>query len=66
MFKKIVLAAIVIVILLVITFLIAIKSPIDPVAYNAPKRPEMTGVLEPNDLLQKADLWSQGKVNGPH
>src|SRR5208283_712592 len=65
MFKKIVLAAIVIVILLVITFLIAIKSPIDPVAYNAPKRPEMTGVLEPNDLLQKADLLAKGKVNGP-
>jgi sugar lactone lactonase YvrE len=64
MFKKIVLAAVVIVIILVI-ILIALKSPVDPVAYNAPSKPAMTGVLEPNDLLQTAELLAKGKVNGP-
>jgi sugar lactone lactonase YvrE len=68
MFKKIVLAAVGIAILLIIIsiiILIALKSPIDPVAYSAPEKPAMTGVLEPNDLLQKAELLAKGKVNGP-
>ena len=64
MFKKIVLAAVGIAILLII-ILIALKSPIDPVAYNAPEAPALTGVLEPNDLLQKAELLAKGKINGP-
>ena len=64
MFKKIVLAAVAIAILLII-ILSALKSPIDPVAYSAPEKPGMTGVLEPNDLLQKAELLAKGKVNGP-
>jgi sugar lactone lactonase YvrE len=64
MFKKIVLAAVVIVILLII-ILISLKSPVDPVAYNAAKKPAMTGVLAPNDLLQKAELLARGKVSGP-
>jgi hypothetical protein len=68
MFKKIVLAAVGIAILLIIIsiiILIALKSPIDPVAYSAPEKPAMTGVLEHNDLLQKAELLAKGKVNGP-
>jgi sugar lactone lactonase YvrE len=65
MFKKIVLAVIGIVILSAVIILFTLKSPIDPVAYDAPAKPEMTGVLEPNDLLQKAELLAKGKVNGP-
>ena len=70
MFKKIVLTAGGIFILLVIMFIIAFfsissKSKIDPVAYQAPPKPEMTGILEPNDLLQEAELLAQGKINGP-
>jgi sugar lactone lactonase YvrE len=64
MFKKIVLAAVVIAILLIIT-LISLKSPVDPVAYNAPEKPAMTGILAPNDLLQKAELLARGKVSCP-
>jgi len=68
MFKKIILAAAGITIILIIIsiiILIELKSPIDPVAYSAPEKPAMTGVLEPNDLLQQAELLAKGKVNGP-
>jgi sugar lactone lactonase YvrE len=64
MFKKIVLATVGIAILLII-ILITLKSPVDPVAYNAPQKPAMTGMLAPNDLLQKAELLAKGKINGP-
>jgi sugar lactone lactonase YvrE len=64
MFKKIVLAAVGIAILLII-ILISLKSPVDPIAFDAPPKPAMTGVLAPNDLLQKADLLAKGKVSGP-
>jgi sugar lactone lactonase YvrE len=64
MFKNVALAAVGIVILLIIT-LIALKSPVNPVAYNAQKKPAMTGVLAPNDLLQKAELLVKGKVDSP-
>lgn len=40
-------------------------APIDPVAWTPPKRPELTGVLAPNDLLQRAELLATGQVNGP-
>ena len=68
MFKKIVLGVIGIAVLLIIISTIILfkrESPIDPVAYTAPEKPEMTGVLEPNDFLQNAELLAQGKVNGP-
>lgn len=61
MFKKIALAAVGIAILLIIT----LQSPVNPVAYNAPVKPAMSGVLAPNDLLQKAELLAKGKVDGP-
>jgi len=64
MFRKIVLAAVGIAILLII-ILITLKSPVDPVAYNAPQKPAMTGMLAPNDLLQRAELLAKGKINGP-
>lgn len=40
-------------------------SPIDPLAWDAPKAPAMTGVLEPNDTLMKAELLARGRIHGP-
>lgn len=48
-----------------LTVLIAIESPVDPIAYQPPKKPAMTGVLAPNDLLKEAELLAEGKVEGP-
>lgn len=39
--------------------------PIDPLAWDAPPAPTMTGVLEPNDTLMKAELLAKGQVHGP-
>ena len=68
MLKKIVLAVIGIAVLFIIISTIILfkrESPINPVAFIAPEKPEMTGVLEPNDFLKNAELLAQGKVNGP-
>ncbi|BAN47574.1 SMP-30/gluconolactonase/LRE family protein [Metapseudomonas resinovorans] len=46
-------------------YLAVTPSPIDPLAWQAPKAPAMTGVLEPNDTLMKAELIAQGQVHGP-
>ncbi|WP_339487902.1 SMP-30/gluconolactonase/LRE family protein [Pseudomonas sp. EL_65y_Pfl2_R95] len=46
-------------------FLALTPSPINPVAWQAPKAPAMTGVLEPNDTLMKAQLIAKGQVHGP-
>lgn len=46
-------------------FLAVTPSPINPVAWQAPEAPVMTGVLEPNDTLMKAQLIAKGKVHGP-
>lgn len=40
-------------------------SPIDPLAWTPPKAPPMTGVMEPNDTLMKAELLAQGQIVGP-
>ncbi len=40
-------------------------SPIDPLAWTPPKAPPMTGVMEPNDTLMKAELIAQGQIVGP-
>ena len=50
--------------LLVAVFLLK-PAPIDPAAYTPPIPPELTGVLEPNNHLQKAELLALGKINGP-
>ncbi|MGV8520896.1 SMP-30/gluconolactonase/LRE family protein, partial [Pseudomonas aeruginosa] len=39
-------------------------SPTDPLAYDAPASPQMTGVLEPNDTLMKAELLGQCQLHG--
>ena len=46
-------------------YLIIAPSPIDPLAWEAPPIPLMTGVLEPNDTLMKAELLGQGALHGP-
>ncbi|BCD83810.1 hypothetical protein PSm6_02170 [Pseudomonas solani] len=46
-------------------YLAITKSPIDPVAWDAPKAPPMTGVMEPNDTLMKAELLAKGQIHGP-
>ena len=46
-------------------YLLFWPTKINPVAYTPPKKPEMTGILEPNNLLSKAELIAKGKINGP-
>ncbi|MBM7059509.1 SMP-30/gluconolactonase/LRE family protein [Pseudomonas sp. UL073] len=46
-------------------YLLLIPSPIDPLAWEAPAAPPMTGVMEPNDTLMKAELLGQGQIHGP-
>lgn len=46
-------------------YLLLTPSKIDPLAWDAPKAPAMTGVMEPNDTLMKAELLGKGQLNGP-
>ncbi|HLD65172.1 MAG TPA: SMP-30/gluconolactonase/LRE family protein [Pseudomonas sp.] len=46
-------------------YLVITPSPIDPLAWDAPAAPAMTGVLEANDTLMKAELLAQGQLQGP-
>lgn len=46
-------------------FLAITPSRIDPLAWDAPKAPAMTGVMEPNDTLMKAELLGKGQLHGP-
>ena len=46
-------------------YLIIAPSPIDPVAWEAPPIPLMSGALEPNDTLMKAELIGKGAIHGP-
>ena len=64
MLKK--LAFLVSVVIVALAIVLALtKAPTDPVAYTPPKKPDMTGVLAPNNSLQKAELLAKGKINGP-
>jgi sugar lactone lactonase YvrE len=62
--KKVILGIVGILIILIVIFLLQ-SAPIDPAAYTPPKAPELSGVLAPNTLLQKAELLALGKINGP-
>ena len=64
MVKRIGIAILVILVLLVIFFVVR-QTPIDPAAYTPPKKPELTGVLAPNDLLKQSERLAMGKINGP-
>lgn len=46
-------------------YLALTSSPIDPLSWTPPKAPAMTGVMEPNDTLMKAELLAQGQIVGP-
>ena len=48
-----------------VVYIVSQTPPIDPAAYSPPAKPPLTGVLAPNDLLNKAELLAQGKINGP-
>lgn len=48
-----------------VVYLLISPSPINPAAWQAPTAPVMTGVLEPNDTLMKAQLIASGKIHGP-
>ena len=46
-------------------YLVIAPAAIDPVAWDPPAAPEMTGVLAPNELLRSATLIASGKIDGP-
>ena len=46
-------------------YLAVTPSPIAPLAWQAPPAPVMSGVLEPNDTLMKAELLGRGQLHGP-
>lgn len=46
-------------------YLAITPSSIDPLAWQAPPAPAMTGMLEPNDTLMKAELLGRGQLHGP-
>lgn len=62
--KKIILLTIAIIISL-IALLLFKSTPVDPVAYTPPEAASLSGVLTPNNFLQKATLLGKGKINGP-
>jgi sugar lactone lactonase YvrE len=64
MFRKVALASLAVLAILLVVW-IAAPSPIDPVAYQPPPPPAMTGLLAPNDLLRHAERLALGKVRGP-
>jgi sugar lactone lactonase YvrE len=46
-------------------YLALTPSPIEPLAWQPQPAPQMSGVLEPNDTLMKAELLGQGQIHGP-
>ncbi|MGC9323828.1 MAG: SMP-30/gluconolactonase/LRE family protein [Desulfomonilia bacterium] len=48
-----------------LVYLLFWPTPVDPIAYTPPEKPEMEGVLAPNDELLKAELIARGEINGP-
>jgi sugar lactone lactonase YvrE len=52
-------------VVLVLVYLFLAPSPIDPVAYEPPARPTLTGNLEPNTRLHDAEALAVGQLAGP-
>lgn len=46
-------------------YLALAPSAIDPVAWDPPAAPALTGPLAPNELLREASLIAAGKIDGP-
>ncbi len=46
-------------------YLLIAPAAVDPLAYDPPPKPALTGPLAPNDLLAKAQIIGQGKLDGP-
>lgn len=64
MLKKL-LALLVVLLAAAAGYLALTPSPIDPLPWDAAPAPAMTGVMEPNDTLMKAELLAQGLIHGP-
>lgn len=52
-------------IVVVVVYLVLAESPIDPIAYMPPPKPELTGSLAPNEALRGAEILAQGQIVGP-
>ena len=46
-------------------YLVITPSPIDPLAWDAPAGPALTGALQTNERLKDAELLAQGQLHGP-
>jgi sugar lactone lactonase YvrE len=44
---------------------VLLPSPIDPLAYEPPPAPTLTGQLAPNEALRATELLAEGRVHGP-
>lgn len=64
MLKKL-LALLVVLLAAAAGYLALTPSPIDPLPWDAAPAPAMTGALEPNDTLMKAELLARGQIHGP-
>jgi sugar lactone lactonase YvrE len=62
--KKIILWTFGILFVFAIIFILR-PAPIDPVAYTPVDAPELSGLLEPNNLLENSELFAVGKIQGP-
>lgn len=62
--KKLVLAFLALIVLLGLYFFLS-PSKVQPLAYDPPAKPEISGVLAPNDKLTRAELLGLGQVHGP-
>ena len=49
----------------IVGYLLLWPSPIDPMAYNPPPKPELAGAFAPNDRLASAEILVAGQVDGP-
>ncbi len=52
-------------VLAVVLYLLLWPTPVDPLAWEPPEAPQMSGVLAPNTLLRKADHVGTGAFDGP-
>ncbi len=50
---------------LALAYLTLVPSAVDPVAWDPPPVPTMTGPLQPNAALALAELIGQGQIDGP-